>query len=90
MPEQEFETIIVLHCGTVVLRSFEEVREYVVPPENVRAIGIAMKIKEARTDDEKAAAVSAFRVWANATGLLVSRPVRLPPPPEIPLLPRRH
>lgn len=53
-----------------VIRSFDDLRKLVAPTAGLRPIGIAKKILDAQTEDEKEEAVLAFRAWARVAGLL--------------------
>ena len=71
MGSHNFETMVVQEgARVVVIRSFDELRQLIAPPHGVRPLGVAKKILEAETAEEREEAVIAFRAWARVAGIL--------------------
>ena len=71
MGSHNFEIMVVRDgARVVVIRSFDELRQLVAPPYGVRPLGVAKKILEAETAEQREEAAIAFRAWARVAGIL--------------------
>jgi hypothetical protein len=68
----KLDYVIVLNVGAEPLKltTFEDVCAFIGADSPTTKIGIARKIAQAKTVDQKRAAVREFVRWANAAGLL--------------------